>query len=638
MSSQNLRVATWVPPGGTPAIGQMIGVSQIAPVLDTEFTTPGFPEAPVDAQLYGRRNSAWSLIPPTGIPEAPINLNAYGRSSGAWAVITKATVGLQSADNTADLAKPVSLATQAALDLKQDTIPLGTVAQYWRGDKTFQTLNKAAVGLPAVDNTSDALKPLSDAEIAALATKVGEAPTDGRQYGRQGSAWTVVPPTTDFVKKIGDTMTGPLLLAADPAVALEAATKQYVDAKGGLPEAPNDGKSYMRKSTAWVDADATFATDTDVAGKVAKAGDTMSGPLRLADGTLAAPALSFGSEPGFGAYRTGASSIAWAAGNTLVSAMGAASAVSTYLSLNPRTPGTAMFQAVNAPSSATNYNAFAFGVDAAQYFFLASKGGSAVARPLNFVGASAYNFDAVLGVNGDIFSGTALALMQGSTANPYIRFTTDGWKLVYAAGSLVWQSPSSVNLMTCDASGNLTMFGSATAGKGFLWGSGYMGLTSSGFRPSAPAQVVDIINASSVGASALIYAIHTPAVASIFQFSIGGGGAQFVMDGSGQGRSPNGWVATSDRSTKANLKTIDSAMAMVREWTGYTFDKLNWTGEDGVIPRRAGLIAQDIEQNLPEAVSIYDELRYLDIAGPVAALVNAVKELDLRLAALEQPA
>ncbi len=31
----------------------------------------------------------------------------------------------------------------------------------------------------------------------------------------------------------GDTMTGPLVLAADPTVALEAATKQYVDANAG---------------------------------------------------------------------------------------------------------------------------------------------------------------------------------------------------------------------------------------------------------------------------------------------------------------------------------------------------------------------------------------------------------------------
>jgi hypothetical protein len=88
--------------------------------------------------------------------------------------VTKAQVGLGSAENTADSAKPVSTATQTALDAKaalvhahaqsdvtglttalagkEPSITSGTTAQYYRGDKTFQTLDKAAVGLPLVTN------------------------------------------------------------------------------------------------------------------------------------------------------------------------------------------------------------------------------------------------------------------------------------------------------------------------------------------------------------------------------------------------------------------------------------------------------------------------------------------------------
>jgi len=88
--------------------------------------------------------------------------------------VTKAQVGLGSADNTADSAKPISTATQAALDAKaalvhahtqtdvtglttslagkEPSITAGTTAQYYRGDKTFQTLDKSAVGLSAVVN------------------------------------------------------------------------------------------------------------------------------------------------------------------------------------------------------------------------------------------------------------------------------------------------------------------------------------------------------------------------------------------------------------------------------------------------------------------------------------------------------
>ncbi len=88
--------------------------------------------------------------------------------------VTKAQVGLGSADNVSDINKPVSIATQTALDAKaalvhahvqadvtglttalagkEPTITAGTTAQYYRGDKTFQTLDKAAVGLPLVVN------------------------------------------------------------------------------------------------------------------------------------------------------------------------------------------------------------------------------------------------------------------------------------------------------------------------------------------------------------------------------------------------------------------------------------------------------------------------------------------------------
>lgn len=50
-------------------------------------------------------------------------------------------------------------------------ITAGTTAQYWRGDKTWQTLDKAAVGLSNVDNTTDASKPISTATQTALNLK-----------------------------------------------------------------------------------------------------------------------------------------------------------------------------------------------------------------------------------------------------------------------------------------------------------------------------------------------------------------------------------------------------------------------------------------------------------------------------------
>jgi hypothetical protein len=54
--------------------------------------------------------------------------------------ITKEAVGLGNVNNTSDANKPVSTATQTALNAKENSITAGTTSQYFRGDKTFQTL------------------------------------------------------------------------------------------------------------------------------------------------------------------------------------------------------------------------------------------------------------------------------------------------------------------------------------------------------------------------------------------------------------------------------------------------------------------------------------------------------------------
>lgn len=61
---------------------------------------------------------------------------------------------------------------EALIALKENIIAAGTSGQYWAGTKTWVTLDKTAVGLANVDNTSDVNKPTSTAQAASIASAV----------------------------------------------------------------------------------------------------------------------------------------------------------------------------------------------------------------------------------------------------------------------------------------------------------------------------------------------------------------------------------------------------------------------------------------------------------------------------------
>ena len=179
---------------------------------------------------------------------SPSNDDLLQRKAGAWAARTpaqvktdlalvKADVGLGNVDNTSDASKPVSTATQTALDAKQPLdADLTTFAglspgadsflQYKSGAwaarspaqaKTDLALVKGDVGLGNVDNTSDLAKPIStatqtalDAKQAAdadLTTFAGLTPTTRQVLQYVGSAWTAQFPTESLIVAVGDETT-----------------------------------------------------------------------------------------------------------------------------------------------------------------------------------------------------------------------------------------------------------------------------------------------------------------------------------------------------------------------------------------------------------------------------------------------
>jgi hypothetical protein len=120
--------------------------------------------------------------------KAPIDAPTF---TGIVSGITKSMIGLANVDNTTDLLKPISNATQTALDLKASNVALALKANTTdlnlKADitdlnlkapiasptftGTVSGITKNMIGLANVDNTTDLLKPISTASQTALNLK-----------------------------------------------------------------------------------------------------------------------------------------------------------------------------------------------------------------------------------------------------------------------------------------------------------------------------------------------------------------------------------------------------------------------------------------------------------------------------------
>jgi hypothetical protein len=107
--------------------------------------------------------------------KAPIDSPTF---TGSVSGITKSMVGLGNVDNTADLDKPISDDTQTALDAKLASATAATTYAPIANPTftgTVAGVTKSMVGLGNVDNTSDANKPVSTATQTALDLKANLA-------------------------------------------------------------------------------------------------------------------------------------------------------------------------------------------------------------------------------------------------------------------------------------------------------------------------------------------------------------------------------------------------------------------------------------------------------------------------------
>lgn len=104
----------------------------------------------------------------TGESELSILVTAHKSDKNNPHAVTKSQVGLGNVDNTSDNDKPISSATQQALNSKADDSHL---TEHKQDTSNPHSVTKNQVGLSNADNTSDLNKPISNAAQAALNLK-----------------------------------------------------------------------------------------------------------------------------------------------------------------------------------------------------------------------------------------------------------------------------------------------------------------------------------------------------------------------------------------------------------------------------------------------------------------------------------
>lgn len=222
------------------------------------------------AGQYWNGLKQWTALPtPVIATDAPSDGADYVRINGTWGVMNwtnldgKPTTFAPS-PHTHPISEVVNLT--AVLNGKEPTIAAGDATQYWRGDKSWQTLPPPGIA----DAPSDGLLyGRKDAAWIVAGISFPEAPSDGGHYFRQGStaSWTA----GNWTNLAGKPATFPPSAHTHTAsqitdLSTVMATKENLIAPGSIndywrgdktwqptpvsfPEAPTDGLSYLRKGS-----------------------------------------------------------------------------------------------------------------------------------------------------------------------------------------------------------------------------------------------------------------------------------------------------------------------------------------------------------------------------------------------------
>ena len=401
------------------------------------------------------------------------------------------------------------------------------------------------------------------------------------------------------VAKAGDTMSGALILDANPTVALGAATKQYVDT-GDTAAQTTANTALTTANTALTTANAAAATAN---GKVSKTGDTMTGALIL----NANPTAALGAatkqyvDSAIGSGTAGGATTAY---------------VDAQVALRVAKAGDTMTGALILNANPTA----ALGAATKQYV---DTGVSAAQTTANAAAATA---NGKVSKTGDTMTGALIlnanpTAALGAATKQYVDSaigsgTAGGATTAYVDAQVALRVAKAGDTMT----GALILNANPTAA---------LGAATKQYVDTGVSAAQTTANTALTTANAAQTTANSAVAGLANKYDKTGGAISGNVTVAGTIVATGDITAFSDERLKHNVNRIENALDKTLQLNGVTFE----TKEN---KKSLGVIAQNVLSVLPEVVQENDN-GYLSVAygNIVGVLIEAIKELNAKIEKLE---
>lgn len=424
-------------------------------------------------------------------------------------------------------------------------------------------------------------------------------------------------------------------------------------------------------------------------GSFTSAGGNVTGPINFPFGTALAPSVTFNGDNDTGLFRPAPDTIGFSTGGVQRYAISPTSMtlgvdlsiakVSPVFTLNKTLPG--QWAVVEGRVGGTLRWQILLGGDGAETG--ANLGSNFYIVPHNDAGIS---LDASIGIARDrsgiyfydpFYPEKGVFNIGGALGFNLTAYGTNGRLLNFENDCFIQKEPDNPHLQIHNGNGLLNMTGVGGArvfggsGNIQLYSTGDIDILAGGRGFDMIGTVYDAPNFTYYSALARMEPAYGPidigsrhivGVEAAAVFVVGS--AVFRMKNDGVGASSGGWVAESDQRLKSDVRPIDGALSKLQTITGCTYfrndtaplytleqiekltaDLPGFSYAEQAPVRRAGFIANDVMQVLPEAVTrgptppasdpTGEGTLSLDTTAVLALAVQAIKELSAEVAALK---